>query len=29
VTRPLFAWLLAGTMVLFGILRNVPFHAGP
>ena len=28
VTRPVFAWLLAGALVLFGILRNVPFHAG-
>jgi len=28
VTRPLFVWLLAAAMVLFGILRNVPFHAG-
>jgi hypothetical protein len=29
VTRPLFAWLLAGALVLFGLLRNVPFHPGP
>jgi len=29
VTRPVFAWLLAGAVVLFGILRNVPFHAAP
>ena len=28
VTRPVFGWLLAGALVLFGILRNVPFHAG-
>src|SRR5580658_4631138 len=28
VTRPLFIWLLAGGMILFGILRNVPFHTG-
>jgi Protein of unknown function (DUF2752) len=28
VTRPVFAWLLAGALVLFGVLRNVPFHAG-
>ena len=28
VTRPLFGWLLAGALILFGILRNVPFHAG-
>jgi hypothetical protein len=28
VTRPIFGWLLAGALVLFGILRNVPFHAG-
>jgi hypothetical protein len=26
--RPVFAWLLAGALVLFGILRNVPFAAG-
>jgi hypothetical protein len=29
VTRPVFGWLLAGALVLFGILRNVPFHPGP
>ena len=29
VTRPLFAWLLAGALILFGILRNVSFHTGP
>ena len=29
VTRPLFGWLLVGVLLLFGILRNVPFHAGP
>jgi hypothetical protein len=28
VTRPLFGWLLAGALVVFGILRNVPFRAG-
>jgi hypothetical protein len=28
VTRPFFGWLLAGALILFGILRNVPFHAG-
>ena len=28
VTRPLFGWLLAGALVIFGILRNVPFHLG-
>jgi hypothetical protein len=28
VTRPVFAWLLAGALVLFGVLRNVPFHSG-
>jgi Protein of unknown function (DUF2752) len=28
VTRPLFGWLLAGALVLFGVLRNLPFHAG-
>jgi hypothetical protein len=28
VTRPIFVWLLAVGLVLFGILRNVPFHAG-
>ena len=28
VTRPLFGWLLAGALILFGILRNVPFHPG-
>lgn len=28
VTRPIFAWLLTAALVLFGILRNVPFHAG-
>ena len=28
VTRPVFGWLLAGALVLFGILRNVPFHPG-
>jgi hypothetical protein len=28
VTRPFFAWLLAGAVILFGILRNVPFHLG-
>jgi len=28
VTRPIFGWLLAGALVLFGILRNVPFHPG-
>jgi hypothetical protein len=28
VTRPLFGWLLAGALVLFGILRNMPMHAG-
>jgi len=28
VTRPIFGWLLAGALVLFGVLRNVPFHAG-
>lgn len=26
VTRPVFGWLLAGALILFGILRNVPFH---
>jgi hypothetical protein len=29
VTRPFFGWLLAGAVILFGILRNVPFHRGP
>jgi hypothetical protein len=29
VTRPVFGWLLAAAVVLFGILRNVPFHHGP
>jgi hypothetical protein len=29
VTRPLFGWLLVGAVVLFGVLRNVPFHRGP
>ena len=24
VTRPIFAWLLAGALILFGVLRNVP-----
>jgi hypothetical protein len=28
VTRPIFGWLLAGAMVLFGILRNMSFHPG-
>jgi hypothetical protein len=28
VTRPVFGWLLAGGLVLFGVLRNVPFHSG-
>jgi hypothetical protein len=28
VTRPVFGWLLAVALVLFGILRNVPFHTG-
>jgi hypothetical protein len=28
VTRPVFGWLLAAALVLFGILRNVPFHPG-
>lgn len=28
VTRPFFGWLLAGALVVFGVLRNVPFHAG-
>jgi hypothetical protein len=28
VTRPIFGWLLAGALILFGILRNVPMHAG-
>jgi hypothetical protein len=28
-TRPVFGWLLAGALILFGILRNVPFHPGP
>jgi hypothetical protein len=28
VTRPICAWLLTAALVLFGILRNVPFHAG-
>ncbi len=27
VTRPIFGWLLAGALVLFGVLRNVPFHS--
>ena len=26
VTRPLFGWLAVGALVLFGVLRNVPFH---
>jgi hypothetical protein len=25
LTRPVFGWLLAGALVLFGILRNMPF----
>ena len=29
VTRPFFGWLLTVGLVLFGILRNVPFHHGP
>jgi hypothetical protein len=29
VTPPVFGWLLAAAVVLFGILRNVPFHATP
>lgn len=29
VTRPLFGWLLAAAVVLFGLLRNLPFHATP
>jgi hypothetical protein len=29
VTRPFFGWLLVGALVLFGVLRNVPFHASP
>jgi Protein of unknown function (DUF2752) len=29
VTRPIFGWLLTGALVLFGVLRNVPFHPGP
>jgi hypothetical protein len=28
VNRPVFGWLLAGALVLFGVLRNVPFHSG-
>jgi hypothetical protein len=28
VTRPVFGWLLAGALVLFGILRNLPFCRG-
>jgi hypothetical protein len=28
VTRPVFGWLLVGAALLFGILRNVPFHIG-
>ncbi len=24
--RPVFGWLLAGALVIFGILRNAPFH---
>ena len=28
ITRPVFGWLLVGALVLFGILRNVPFHLG-
>jgi hypothetical protein len=24
VTRPIFGWILAGALVLFGILRNLP-----
>jgi hypothetical protein len=28
VTRPVFGWLLTGALVLFGVLRNVPFHPG-
>jgi hypothetical protein len=27
--RPVFGWLLAGAVVLFGLLRNVPFLASP
>jgi len=29
VTRPVFGWLLAAALVLFGILRNVPFPSWP
>ncbi len=29
VTRPLFGWVLVAAMILFGILRNVPFHPAP
>jgi hypothetical protein len=25
ITRPVFAWLLAGSLLLFGILRNIHF----
>lgn len=28
VTRPVLGWALLGVTALFGILRNVPFHAG-
>jgi hypothetical protein len=26
VTRPIFGYLLAGALILFGILRNLPYH---
>jgi hypothetical protein len=26
VTRPIFVWLLAAALVLFGVLRNMPWH---
>jgi hypothetical protein len=28
VTRPVFGWLLMGAFLIFGVLRNVPFHGG-
>jgi hypothetical protein len=28
VTRPVFGWLVAGALVSFGILRNLPFCRG-
>jgi hypothetical protein len=28
VTRPIFGLLLGGALIVFGILRNIPFRAG-